>query len=671
MGRAAGGWWQDPAAIWTSGVPRMVAELLARAYDRDEAIRRIVKLGGVDWDAAPTGTPAEDTWRRVLAAAAAQQWLLDVMAEVLHDPASSDFHSLLGRLLGHGLGLVNARRAMRHGLPPAPADGPDRVLESLKEVGSVLGDEPMDGLSAITSAASGLDDPRPVVQAILDAMRRTALIEVAGTPRGTGFLVGPDLLLTAAHVIDARRWPPAPAPQACAVFDYVAEPGRSLAESGVRVPVVDFIEASLPTDAEIAATPADWDAPADHLDFALLKLGYAVPPERGAAGCRGVYQLDRTVYNFSGSPVLFVLQHPVGQFQKLTWIRTAPKCNTVGTRIRYGGNTLPGSSGSPVIDVRGRLVALHHYTQGGVNQGVPISVIADTLLSGQHKMLFAVSPGGRPAPDGGGQVDVDPFGTNSLMGRPFVNRSNLRDQIRQMAERPDRIRTLAITGESGSGVSYSYRLLSHVAAQSRLSAALRDAAPGGLTAFSIDLSDYIDFHVGQRRTRITKDILVNFGLLQPQERLAQDARHITTLRAWLRAELRDSPRQWWVFFDGIDQLTVVKQGGVGELIHALITVADDQQVPLRVVLAGRAAEEFALTLSWSPEQDVAAGLGRDHVERWFRARASEEGRMIDELRLHRTLADLFPADGPIPAAGYLAPRLPTALLEMLEAVDGS
>jgi hypothetical protein len=143
------------------------------------------------------------------------------------------------------------------------------------------------------------------------------------------------------------------------------------------------------------------------------------------------------------------------------------------------------------------------------------------------------------------------------------------------------------------------------------------------------------------------------------------------LRAWLRRELRDSPQQWWVFFDSIDQLAMVTQGGVGELIHALIDVADDQQVPLRVVLAGRAAEEFALMHSGWLEQDVAAGLGRDDVEHWFRARASEEGRVIDDVRLDGTLADLFPAGGPIPTPQYLAPRLPRALIEMLAAADGS
>ena len=454
------------------------------------------------------------------------------------------------------------------------------------------------------------------------------------------------------------------------MFDYEAETGHSMAESGVRRPVVEFTAASLPTDAEIAATPADWDAAADHLDFALLRLGPAVPPEREPGAPRGVYRLDRTAYDFPASPVLFIMQHPLGQSQKLSWIRAAPVRNTPGTRIRYGGNTLPGSSGSPVVDVRGRLVALHHYSKGSVNQGVPISVIADMLLSGLHQALLAAPAAGQP-PARHRQVDIDPFRTNSLLGRPFVNRSNLRDRIGDMAKRPDQLRTLAITGESGSGVSYSYQLISHVAAHSRLSAPLRDAAPAGLAAFSVDLSDYIGFRVDQRRARITKDILVNFGLLQPQEPLAQDARHLTTLQAWLKSELRGSPRQWWVFFDGIDQLTLVKQGGVGELIHALIRVADDQQVPLRVVIAGRAAEAFALTQSWWLEQDVAAGFGPDDVEHWFRARAAEQGRAIDETRLRSTLAGLFPVGAPVPAPQYLAPRLPKALTEMLEATDGS
>ena len=41
-----------------------------------------------------------------------------------------------------------------------------------------------------------------------------------------------------------------------------------------------------------------------------------------------------------------------------------------------------------------------------------------------------------------------------------------------------------------------------------------------------------------------------------------------------------------MFFDSIDQMVAVRQGLVDELIHAVISVAEDPQVPMRVVLAG-------------------------------------------------------------------------------------
>ena len=354
MGRA---WehFQDPAETWTSGDPGKIAGLLAAAYEPDDAIRRIARLSGLDWDATwGGGMPAQVTWRRILAAAAAQHRVLDVMAEVLQDPASSEFHVLLGPLLGDALGVANALRAMRYGLPPAPSEGPDRIVESLREVRSPLGDAPVGGLEAIASAAAGLDEPRPTVQAILDAMRRTALIEVAGIQRGTGFLVGPDLLLTAAHVIDSRQWPPVPLPEACAVFDYEAETGHGMAESGVRRPVVEFAAASLPTDAEIAATQADWDAAADHLDFALLRLGPAVPPEREPGAPRGVYRLDRTAYDFQ-----------LVRCCSSCSTRSASRKSSAGSGRRRCGTRQAPASATEAIPCRARPVRRWSTSAGG------------------------------------------------------------------------------------------------------------------------------------------------------------------------------------------------------------------------------------------------------------------------------------------------------------------
>jgi hypothetical protein len=231
-------------------------------------------------------------------------------------------------------------------------------------------------------------------------------------------------------------------------------------------------------------------------------------------------------------------------------------------------------------------------------------------------------------------------------------------------------RTLAISGELGSGVSYSYRLASHVAGQSKLCPDLLKVAPEGLIAFPIDLGNYISVEVERRRNQIAGDLLIGFRLRKPMEALAQDACNIHSLRTWLTAELSSSDKQWWVFVDSIDNLVSVQQGAVHELIHMLIDVANDPQVPLRVVLAGRMAKDFATEHAAGPQLDTAVGLLRGDVEDWFKKRGGEEGQAIDAQRLANVLSELFPAGG-LPEPRTLAPQLPKRLLELLEPDDGS
>jgi hypothetical protein len=316
-----------------------------------------------------------------------------------------------------------------------------------------------------------------------------------------------------------------------------------------------------------------------------------------------------------------------------------------------------------VVDFRGRLVALHHYAGAGRNQGVPIAAIARELLRGDYAGLFK---DGAPVAESAAVARIDPFATTAVLRRrPFVNRQNLRDTMREMARRAG-TRTLSINGESGSGVSYSYQLASHIAENSTLCASLREAAPDGLEAVRVDLRAYVNIPVEKVRGEIAIRLLMELGIIEtPTDPLAQEARETINLVGTLGPWLKRSRKQWWLFFDSIDNLVAVKQGEVDELIHALIDLADDEQVPLRIVLAGRAAEEFAFEHTQWAEREYTSGLTRGDAETWLRARAREESTTLDEARLAAKLAELFPVPGPLPEPRLLGPRLLAALVELL------
>jgi len=71
-----------------------------------------------------------------------------------------------------------------------------------------------------------------------------------------------------------------------------------------------------------------------------------------------VISLDPSLAPGVGDPA-YILQHPGGQLKRLGYVR-----NTIsdvdGGRVRYLTDTQPGSSGAPVLDAQGRLIALHH-----------------------------------------------------------------------------------------------------------------------------------------------------------------------------------------------------------------------------------------------------------------------------------------------------------------------
>ncbi|MGC5345797.1 trypsin-like peptidase domain-containing protein [Streptomyces sp. DT171] len=274
--------------------------------------------------------------------------------------------------------------AAEDGPPEGRLAGGGEVVGISEVVGGVVG---VPGLEAVTRAAAGLVETEDLLRVIEDAMRRVAVVEIDGSPVGTGVLVRPDVLLTAGHVLGPALASGTLPDTVEARFDFRTVSATGPYETGFRVRLTELLDSSPPTDAEAASSPLSFDAPPDRLDYVLLRTGGPVPSYGGGAfppSPRGHYELEEMGYDFGGGGPLFLVQHPLAMRAKVSFPQSA-KANEAGTRFRYQhANTLPGSSGSPVIDVRGRLVGIHHYAVGGVNQGVPAAAIASSVGRGPN-----------------------------------------------------------------------------------------------------------------------------------------------------------------------------------------------------------------------------------------------------------------------------------------------
>lgn len=191
--------------------------------------------------------------------------------------------------------------------------------------------------------------------------------EGRGQALGSGFLIGPDTVLTNYHVV--RQYLSGSQAQNLQVrFDASPSKVREREAGDGVIFAVEEIPANRPYtkgDAlNLNGAPAD-----DELDFAILVLA----EDAGSAQVGGVIgggqeQVQRGWIKmpdpdpaFEPGDPLIIYQYPCGR-ELMMAIDTEAVVETAweGRRVRYRNNTEPGSSGSPVFDMKWNLVALHH-----------------------------------------------------------------------------------------------------------------------------------------------------------------------------------------------------------------------------------------------------------------------------------------------------------------------
>lgn len=259
------------------------------------------------------------------------------------------------------------------------------------------------GLSASTPAveraireASPYLDISPLRQAIGEAEVRVCRIEIAvpgGKTYGTGFLVGPDLVMTNHHVMEPVIDKPDLAAGAVFLFDYkvlsnkVLNAGTpfSLASDGWLVadsPLSPIDEEADPK----SGTPSD-----EELDYTVVRLAAKPGLEPVGDGDdkspdRGWIQIKAPQKEPEPGTLLFVVQHPNWRPLKVVFEQDGVmEHDGPESRIRHRVNTEKGSSGSPCFNSDWELVGLHHVGDpdfdrpAQFNEAIAVSAIAELL----------------------------------------------------------------------------------------------------------------------------------------------------------------------------------------------------------------------------------------------------------------------------------------------------
>ncbi len=173
------------------------------------------------------------------------------------------------------------------------------------------------------------------------AERMVCRVEVPGSG-GTGFLIGPDLVLTSLHVVQGLLRGDDPH---CARLVFGER------RSGFH---------------------EQWLAGSDECrDFAVVRSAEEVGNDCCGDGVRGWLEIPDVAPELKKGLFLFIAQHPAASV-----LMSPAAVDAVDeSAVHYRANTFNGSSGSPCFDVHLRLVAMHRAMSGGV----PIARIRDAL----------------------------------------------------------------------------------------------------------------------------------------------------------------------------------------------------------------------------------------------------------------------------------------------------
>jgi Effector-associated domain 1 len=291
----------------------------------------------------------------------------------------------------------------------------------------------------------------------------------------------------------------------------------------------------------------------------------------------------------------------------------------------------------PVVDVWPRALEVA-AKQGKLRALVDALRIDQNYASVQSKIETLLDAADRETRIEQARGAVDAWLATVVSGRPFVNRTRLRDNLQTLFS-DDGNRAMIVDGPPMSGRSHTWVLVSHVARKAF-----------GMRAYLFDLSTFKDTQMSP--TDVAKIIAADLGWPQPDvDPTSQDETKARVLLGWLKNQLEDLAPVCLVF-DGLDgaNLADATVSFIGDIAAA---AGNDELGDCRVVLLafGRALKNQIVD-PYVLREPPLADIPLTEITSFFQTLAGEGGAALAPGQARALVERLFgsPPPDPVPVA---------------------
>lgn len=458
---------------------------------------------------------------------------------------------------------------------------------------------------------------------LLRGLRRVCEVR-AGRARGTGFLVGPQTVLTNWHVVRELMNPTDgtartdSARQLSCRFDVLD--GRS----GTEFPafehwLVEWSPMAL-ADLDVASDPpyASMAALRPHaVDFAVLRL-------HGAPGrMRGWYALaDAGAVPSRAHEPLFVLQHP-SQFAQRIGVTDRVSGDASGV-VRHQAPTADGSSGGLCLDGEGRLVALHRGR------------VSDAGGAFLHNLAIAASAIAPLAPRSDSvEPACDTIWRLARGPHPVIGRDRTNQLLHAMLQPKPQKPILIVRGPEMCGKSFTTQIIEERLGflAPWLASFAAAELPADARAFAVQILERAGINEATRQTLPTAGDGASTDIAWIRDYLFPAFSVLVADAARVRAE--SSGRLLWLVIDQLDKSKLLSTGSrqfLDTLYQQIATVPE-----LRIVLLGLDGGLPAGDPLVAADEDLPspARLTAAELERYLACLLTDSGIFPERGELHR------------------------------------